>query len=117
MNKLGFTSDSLVIYEQTRILRLQYKDILCFTIDRPYLVITTNAKQHICVYVSLSKMVQMLPDYFCLCSQSTAVNLLYVCSYGEQNGHIVVNLSNSDSYIVSRRCKKNIRNKLLNINK
>lgn len=117
MNKLSFASDSIVIYEQLRLFRLQYEEMVCLTIDRPYLLITTVSKQHFYVYISLSKIAKLLPDSFCLCSQSTIVNLLYVSSYEEMDGHAVIKLSNSDLFIVSRRCKKNVRNKLLHFDK
>lgn len=117
MDKLTFTSDSIVIYGQTKIYKLQYKEILSFTVNRPYLVVTTTKKKHIYIQISISKIAQILPNYFCLCNQSTIINLLYVCSYEEQDGHIIVGLSNSTSFTVSRRCKKHIKDGMLYIDK
>lgn len=115
MDKLAFTSDSIVIYEQTKIHRLQYKEILSIIVNRPYLVITTTNRLYIYIQISLSKIAQLLPNYFCLCNQSTIINLLHFCSYKEQKGHTIVELSTSDSFIVSRRCKKNVKDKILHL--
>ena len=96
MDNLIFTSESVILYERKRIHALKYEEIICITTDRPYLVITTVESLQMFIQMSLSKVGELLPDYFCLCNQSTIINL---------------------TFEVSRRCKRNIKNKMLYINK
>lgn len=117
MEKMSFTSNSVILYERTKILVLKYEDIVCFATDRPYLVITTIKKQQLYIQISLSKIVSTLPEYFCLCSQSVIINLSYVCLYEERDNHCIVYLLTSDSFEVSRRCRKEMKSKIVYLNK
>ena len=118
MDNLIFTSESVILYERKRIHALKYEEIICIKTDRPYLVITTVESLQMFIQMSLSKVGELLPDYFCLCNQSTIINLTYAYLYEEHNGHFFVSLSAMlEPFEVSRRCKRNIKNKMLYINK
>lgn len=113
MNDINFTPNSVTLYERTKITVIKYEDIVYFATDRPYLVVFTLKNQTIYMQISLSKIISMLPDYFCLCSQSAIVNLFYVSRYEERDHHGFVHLSTSDTFKVSRRCKQNVKNKII----
>ena len=68
MDNLIFTSESVILYERKRIHALKYEEIICITTDRPYLVITTVESLQMFIQMSLSKVGELLPDYFCLCN-------------------------------------------------
>ena len=109
MDNLIFTSESVILYERKRIHALKYEEIIC---------ITTVESLQMFIQMSLSKVGELLPDYFCLCNQSTIINLTYAYLYEEHNGHFFVSLSAMlEPFEVSRRCKRNIKNKMLYINK
>lgn len=116
MENMSFTSNSVVLCEQTKLQVLKFEEIVCLTIDRPYVVITTIRKQHFYMKTSLSKIISILPEYFCLCSQSVVVNLSYICLYEELDNHFFVHLLTSDTFEVSRRCKKEMKNKIAYFN-
>ena len=78
MDNLIFTSESVILYERKRIHALKYEEIICITTDRPYLVITTVESLQMFIQMSLSKVGELLPDYFCLCNQSTIINLMLI---------------------------------------
>ena len=118
MDNLIFTSESVILYERKRIHTLKYEEIICIKTDRPYLVITTAESQQMYIQISLSKVGELLPDYFCLCNQSTIINLTYAYLYEEHNGHFFICLSAMlEPFEVSGRCKKNVKNKMLCIKK
>lgn len=118
MDNLIFTSESVILYERKRIHTLKYEEIICIKTDRPYLVITTAESQQMYIQISLSKVGELLPDYFCLCNQSTIINLTYAYLYEEHNGRFFICLSAMlEPFEVSRRCKKNVKNKMLCIKK
>lgn len=116
MENMSFTSNSVVLCEQTKLRVLKFEDIVYFIVDRPYVVITTIRKQHFYMQTSLSKIISILPEYFCLCSQSVVVNLSYICLYEERDNHHFVHLLTSDTFEVSRRCKKEMKNKIAYFN-
>lgn len=116
MNDIHFTPDSVTLYERTKITVIKYEDIVYFATDRPYLVVSTLKNQTIYMQVSLSKIISMLPDYFCQCSQSVIINLFYVSQYEERDHHGFVHLSTSDTFKVSRRCRQNVKNRIMYFN-
>ena len=74
--EIQFNSDGIMIIRYSYMQMIKFEDIVCVYTDRPYLVIVTKekVKSHLLQF-SIKQMIDILPDIFCFCRQSTVVNV------------------------------------------
>ena len=70
--EIQFNSDGIMIIRYSYMQMIKFEDIVCVYTDRPYLVIVTKekVKSHLLQF-SIKQMIDILPDNFCICKQST----------------------------------------------
>jgi DNA-binding LytR/AlgR family response regulator len=91
---------------------IAYSDIIDLVYDSPYVTIH-SAKGNKLLLISLTKLIQYLPENFILCNRSTVINSLQIELYSRKDG--IVRLKNGKTHLVSVRRRKEIETLLASI--
>lgn len=110
--ELQFTNTGILLIDGANIRLINYKDIIYFVTDRPYVIIGTENKEKIHIHISMSQIVKSLPSNFCMCSQSSIINLSYVDAYEERQHTFWVHLR-TITVKVSRRYRNILKTQII----
>ena len=110
--EIQFNSDGIMIIRYSYMQMIKFEDIVCVYTDRPYLVIVTKekVKSHLLQF-SITQMIDILPDNFCICNQSTIVNVDCLTVWQKRKDEYWIQLITDHEFKVSRRCKNALRDK------
>ena len=115
--KVRFLLNELVVIQRFRVLVIQYNEIIYITVDRPYIVVVQHGKK---IYIeddSIKRFARNLPNQFCICNQSTIINLEYLSVYQKVVDEFWVYLCSGIEFKVSRRCKTLLKEKIVLLKK
>lgn len=101
--ELQFTNTGILLIDGANIRLINYNEIIYFVTDRPYVIIGTEQGERVHIHISMSQIAMSLPSNFCMCSQSSIINLSYVDAYEENQCTFRVHLKGGIVFKVSRR--------------
>ena len=91
--ELQSNSDGIMVIRYSYMQMIRFEDIACVYTDRPYLVI------------------DILPGNFCICNQSTIVNVDYLTVWQKRKEEYWIRLITDHEFKVSRRCRNTLKGK------
>ena len=80
-SKILFNDREMLIEERCKGICLNYRKIIDFTTDKPYIRVSATDKKIIYLDTTLSELEAQLPPFFFRCNQSSIVNLLLITAY------------------------------------
>ena len=104
--------NEIVLKENRRLQIILYDDIISIIYNSPYITINTLNSRTL-LLMSLTEIMQYLPEYFVLCNRSTIVNLIQAKSFNKTTG--ILCLRSGATFTVSFRKRKNIEAVFLSI--
>ena len=110
--ELQSNSDGIMVIRYSYMQMIRSEDIVCVYTDRPYLVIVTKekVKSHLLQF-SIKQMIDILPGNFCICNQSTIVNVDYLTVWQKRKEEYWIRLITDHEFKVSRRCRNTLKGK------
>jgi DNA-binding LytR/AlgR family response regulator len=100
-SRIIFCDREMIIEEKAGGIFLDYRRIIDFSTDKPYIKVSTIDKKYIHLETTLSELETQLPPFFFRCNQSAIVNLLLVTMYRLDKRKYILSTSLEKNFYVS----------------
>ena len=106
--KILFRTDKMTIFQKSNMYVFNFKDIIGFFCDHPYVKIETTTSKPILIFHSLKEIGQLLPPPFIVCNRSSIINITHIHQVKSTVSKCVLPLVNGREIRVARRRKSNV---------
>jgi DNA-binding LytR/AlgR family response regulator len=108
-------AEELIIFKKSYIYVFDFRDIIGFFCDHPYIKIETTTLKSTLIFHSLKEIAPLLPPQFVMCNRSAIINIAYIARLTSDSVRCVLHLKNGRIIRVARRKKTNITRKILSL--